>query len=410
MNDLVPASTPTDLFITDELLRRPPKTTDYLQEKCALQDLARHMVDHPNDVLSRLVGLAMEISSSSSSGISLYEADPAPGIFRWHHVHGLLAGFNGATTPRDFSPCGVCLDRAEPILCRHPEREYSWIADAHITVPEVLLVPLYVAGSHPLGTLWIVADGEGQFDSGHARVLTELAGFAGIAVHMLNTEQRLTAALEQQARLTREQEMLTMEMSHRVKNLFAIMAGMIKASARSASNPKEMALTLSGRLNALAAANALVRRTFGNADAAAHGTELAVVIRQVLLPHSNIKAAQSQERFEFDGPKIRLGEHATNGFALVFHELATNAVKYGSLGRDNGSIRVDWKVQNDCVYLTWCECGGPPVEGPPNKVGFGSTLATRTMVDQLGGVLSYNWKQRSGLIVTISVPVKYLSR
>ena len=77
-------------------------------------------------------------------------------MFRWRYLRGLLAPFEGATTPRNFSPCGITLDRNAPVLSARPERVYNWIADANISVPEVLLVPLYLGGTTPLGTLWIV--------------------------------------------------------------------------------------------------------------------------------------------------------------------------------------------------------------------------------------------------------------
>src|SRR5277367_5061165 len=151
------------VFITDELERRPAKKTDYLQEKLALQELAARMVEQPEEVLPRFVDLAMEMTGGVSAGLSLYEENPAPGVFRWQYLRGLLAPFNGATTPRNFSPCGITLDQNAPVLSTYPERVYNWIADANITVPEVLLVPLYIRGKIPLGTLWIVADDEGHF-------------------------------------------------------------------------------------------------------------------------------------------------------------------------------------------------------------------------------------------------------
>ena len=189
-----------DVFITDELDRRAPKKTDYLQEKLALQDLAARMADQPEEVLPRFVDLALEMTGGVSAGLSLYEEEPAPGVFRWQYLRGVLAPFNGATTPRDFSPCGITLDRNAPVLSQHPERVYGWIADANIVVPEVLLVPLYLGGKVPLGTLWIVSAREGHFDSGHARALTELAAFVGIALRMVRSEQRLNMAIEAQAR------------------------------------------------------------------------------------------------------------------------------------------------------------------------------------------------------------------
>ena len=74
---------------------------------------------------------------------------------------------------------------------RHPERAYAWIREVGIIVPEVLLVPLLNNGVDPIGTLWVVAKSGGKFDSGHARVMSELAVFAGIALHIAQTEDRL---------------------------------------------------------------------------------------------------------------------------------------------------------------------------------------------------------------------------
>jgi predicted acylesterase/phospholipase RssA len=96
-----------DVFITHELNKRPPKKTDYLQEKLALQDLAARMADEPEEVLPRFVDLAMEITGGVSAGLSLYEETSPPGLFRWQYLRGVLSPFNGVTTPRNFSPCGI---------------------------------------------------------------------------------------------------------------------------------------------------------------------------------------------------------------------------------------------------------------------------------------------------------------
>ena len=103
-----------DVFITHELYKRAPKKTDYLQEKLALQDLAARMADQPEEVLPRFVDLAMEMAGGVSAGLSLYEETPAPGVFRWQYLQGALSPFNGATTPRNFSPCGITLDQNAP--------------------------------------------------------------------------------------------------------------------------------------------------------------------------------------------------------------------------------------------------------------------------------------------------------
>ncbi|MBA3448831.1 MAG: GAF domain-containing protein [Pseudaminobacter sp.] len=212
---------PTEVFITHELATRPATMADFLKEKEALQQLAAGMVERPDAVLPEFVALAMEMCDGVSAGLSLFEQGSGAGVFRWQHVVGMLAAFDGATTPRHYSPCGITLDHRGPVLTRHSETLYAWIADAGIVLPEVLLVPLYIGGDAPLGTLWIVSDDEGHFHSGHARIASELATFVGIALHIQQTDQRLRKALD-------EQETLARETSHRVKNIFALTDSMIR--------------------------------------------------------------------------------------------------------------------------------------------------------------------------------------
>jgi two-component sensor histidine kinase len=365
-----------------------------------LQDLAARMADQPEDVLPRFVDLAMEMTGGVSAGLSLYEENPAPGVFRWQYLRGLLAPFNGATTPRNFSPCGITLDQNAPVLSTYPERVYNWIADANITVPEVLLVPLYIRGKIPLGTLWIVSDKVEHFDSGHARVMTELATFVGIAVRMLQTEQQLQRSLD-------EQETLTQEMSHRLKNLFAMTDGMIRMSARGATTKSELAEVLSGRLHALASAHALVRRDLRDIGPLPRASQLDALLRAIVKPHEDCSDT-ARSRFSMRGPAIGCGDHATNGMALVFHELATNAAKYGALSVDEGHVDVSWQQREGKLVLRWVERGGPPIESPPRNSGFGNKLTQTTVVGQFGGTLEYDW-QPAGLAVTISLPVERLS-
>lgn len=79
------------------------------------------------------------------------------------------------------------------------------------------------------------------------------------------------------------------------------------------------------------------------------------------------------------GPDVALGDHATNGVALVLHELATNAAKYGALSRDGGTVAVSWTIEGPELVLTWQEQGGPLVGGAPATLGFGSHLVKETV-------------------------------
>jgi hypothetical protein len=189
---------PDDLLITDELRHRIAHKADYQREKLAIQDLARQMAEQPDQVLPRLVHLAMELCGGQSAGISLYEArPPGPGIFRWHHLAGRYANFSGGTAPRDFSPSGVCFDVDHPILMARPERVYAFLSEAGVPNYEVLLVPLYAGQPDPLGTLWVISHDEAiHFDSGDARVTTELAAFAGLALKMIQDASVLRASEE----------------------------------------------------------------------------------------------------------------------------------------------------------------------------------------------------------------------
>lgn len=394
---LLQTSQTADIYITDELDRRPPKKANYLQEKLALQDLAAHMAEQPEEILPRFVDLAMQMTGGVSGGLSLYEASPEPGVFRWRYLRGVLAPFENATTPRNFSPCGVTLDCNGPVLSAHPERVYDWIADANIVVPEVLLVPLYLGGRQPLGTLWIISDQEGHFDRGHARAMSELAAFVGIALRMLNSEKQLTAALEQQ-------ETLAKEMSHRVKNLFAMTLGMVRFSEKAASTPADMAQILTGRLHALAEANAMVRRTFSD-HATPATADLADLVDKIMRPH----APRQKQHFAAKGPAIQLGEHATNGLALVLHELATNAVKYGALKSEQGTVELSWHEAGEHIVFDWRERGGPPIAAPPKSSGFGTRLTQTTVAGQFAGELTYDWKP-DGLAVTMRLPTASLAR
>jgi two-component sensor histidine kinase len=378
-----------EVVITDQLAVRPVGTPNYPAEKLALQQLADVMADQPSEILPRLVGLTMDMCNACSAGVSVLE--PGQSVFRWVGLSGVLSVFEGATTPRDFSPCGVCLDREAPVLMRHPERVYDWIRDAGISVPEVLLVPLLVRGAEPLGTLWVVAREGQHFDAGSARVLSELASFAGAALRMAQNEEKLAKALH-------EQETLTHEMSHRLTNVFAIVDGLVGLTAQHAKTKDDMAATLRGRIRAFGDAHALVKRTTAS-GAASKGISLVDVVERILSPYGRAS--------DISGPSVLLSEQATSDFALVFHELATNAAKYGALSRPGGSIAIVLRHQDGQVAIHWHERGGPEVSAP-TRTGFGSTLV-ETAMTRHDGAIAFDWN-RDGLHAVITAPMERISQ
>lgn len=371
-------------MITDELERRPPGRPDHLREKLAFQDLARKMSEGPAELLPELVRLAMDLCDADSAGISILQGQE----FRWFALTGALAAFEGTTTPRNDSPCGVCLDQRQAILMRHPEQVYAWIAEAKLTVPEVLLVPLTGRATAPLGTLWVIAGKRRSFDAGHAKVLGELASFTGAALHIVQSDEQLKTALQ-------EQETLLREMRHRVSNIFAVTDALVQMTALSSESPQEMAASLGGRLRALSDAHSLVRASSGVSPGTSRA-DLKSLMETVLKPYRIGR---------IDGAYVPIGERATNGMALVLYELATNAAKYGALSTAIGTVDVTWRTNDKELELQWQERGGPSVH-PPERQGFGTMLMEGTMAS-MGGRLTYDWHQH-GVVVRLVAPLEQL--
>lgn len=383
-----------DVVVTHELDHRPAPDTDHMRVKEAILELATNMADAPERVLPRFVDLAMETAGGVSSGISVYE----PPMFRWAFLRGSLAVFEGSQTPRNFSPCGLTLDEDCPLLTRHSERYYDWIAEKNVVLPEVLLVPLH-SGSDQLGTLWIVSNDIGHFHQGHVEAVTEIASFVSAALKTHQIEQQLRGALG-------EHQVLSREMSHRLKNVFSIVEGMVLLSARHAGSVAELSTSLSGRIRALAAAHGLIRRDFADHVRIPKVADMERLLRVVLEPHEALP--EEPRRFAIAGPAVPLGEHATNGVALVFNELATNALKYGALAQDGGTVEIDWRVADGHLEIVWRESGGPAVAGPPSTVGFGTRLVRETVTTTLAGTQRHDWRPQ-GLIVTLRVPEERLA-
>ena len=402
---------PRDVLITEELRRRMPSKADYERDKLAIQNLAHQMVDRPEAVMPTLVRLAMEACNAQSAAISLYEPEPpGPGVFRWHHLAGSIGGFSGDTTPRHLSPCSLVLDQRSPILLSMPERAYPYLAAAGVPLCEALLLPLYITGTEPAGTLWVITHDEQQhFDSGDVRVMTELAAFAGLALRMVRDAGELHAKEELLQQALEHQEMLTLEMSHRVKNLLAITSGIVSMSGRSAATPHEMTTTVLGRLYALAQAHSLVRRSADSGGEIHPSGTLQSVVETILRPYEHMKRIDGQSHSIVSGPAVEVGERALTSLALVFHEMATNAAKYGSLSVVEGTVRLSWRIEAGRLLFTWEEIAGPRVEAPPTAEGFGSLLARRSVAGQLGGELSYDWRPE-GLRAFISIPMEHLAK
>jgi PAS domain S-box-containing protein len=222
------------------------------------------------------------------------------------------------------------------------------------------------------------------------------------------TRQQLIGVAQDitQQKVAQEQQgLLVRELNHRIKNLFAITSGMITLSARSATTPKEYASNIRGRLSALSTAHDLILPNFGNF---ATPTSLEMLLRKILSPYVG-KPSLRDACLILNGPAVPLSAGAVTTFALILHELATNAAKYGALSVEDGILRITWECVDNNLILKWEERGGPPLSGPPKSEGFGTVISNHSVREQFGGTVSHRWEVE-GLSVELSVPMERLSR
>jgi PAS domain S-box-containing protein len=214
--------------------------------------------------------------------------------------------------------------------------------------------------------------------------------------------------ITERRRAQEQQNLLLRELNHRIKNLFAITGGMIALSARSATTPKEYAASLGGRLEALALAHELILPTPPGEDSPkSEPIRLDLLLEKILSPYAGKPNSPDSVRVSMDGPPVALGPQTVTTFALIIHELATNAAKYGSLSVEEGSLRITWVCVDHNLILKWEEAGGPPIAGPPKSRGFGTVLSNHSARVQLGGSLTHAWN-KAGLAVELSAPLDRL--
>lgn len=188
----------------------------------------------------------------------------------------------------------------------------------------------------------------------------------------------------------RRQQILVSELAHRVQNLLAVVQSL--ASQTKAGSVDEFRAALIGRLRALATApGMLFESRWRKAD-------LEAVLRQIMAPHME----HTSIRVRFAGPPVTLSADQVTGLALVVHELATNAAKYGALSSKSGQVGISWAMASDQLRLDWRESGGPTVEPAP-AASFGRTQIERT-VSYYGGWVELVF-ERSGLVCRLAFPL-----
>ena len=209
----------------------------------------------------------------------------------------------------------------------------------------------------------------------------EIAFVRGVA-------DRAWAAAER-ARAEERRALLVNEVNHRAKNAVAVVQAMLRLTE--ADDVPTFIKTVEGRVAALARAHT----TLANQQWA--GSSLHDLVRGELAPFMAGRAT-------IDGPAVTLPAVAAQPIAMAVHELATNAAKHGALSAETGTVAVAWRVEGRDLRIRWTERGGPPIEGAPERSGFGSRLLDGTIRKQLRGTVERTW-DASGLVCDVVVPL-----
>lgn len=186
------------------------------------------------------------------------------------------------------------------------------------------------------------------------------------------------------------QRLLMDELNHRVKNTLATVQAIAQQTLRGSTTPEQFTEAFESRLMALSKThNALT-------DSHWSGAGLRQILWQELSPYG-------AERVTLSGPEIQLSARLALALGMVFHELATNAAKYGALS-EAGQLRVTWSVEDtEVLSLEWRETGGPTPK-PPSRRGFGSRLIERSITGELQGTVAIDYDP-AGLICRFTVPL-----
>jgi len=224
---------------------------------------------------------------------------------------------------------------------------------------------------------WVAAKGRALFDG------------TGRCTRVLGT------ALDVSVRKRAEEHMrlLINELNHRVKNTLAIVQGITAQTLNRNEVPLEVRETLTARLVALARAHDVLT------DEKWAGADIREMAEVAAAPYQR----EASSPFRLDGPPTQAPPNTAIALALMFHELATNAAKYGALSTPGGEVRLSWTTtpapQGRRLDLTWREVGGPPVT-PPTRSGFGARLIRRGLAAELNAAVELDFHP-AGLVCTV---------
>ena len=326
-------------------------------------------------------------------------------------AHAILRGSTGVEAGDVCAPESIALDGPAPWplseVVRTQSRRITRLTGKFTDLPkgpweeppeEAIILPLTTgADAAPRGVLVLGANpyrrrNDDSFENFAALVARQ------IAITLVNVEtvevdreraknaDTLAVEIEHRRRIERHQNLLLDELNHRVKNTLATVQAMAMQTLKGVDMIARD--TFLARLFALSSQHDLL--TLDNWE----GASFEGVVRRALRPWRE----DEHQRFTVEGPPVHLDPKRALALGMGFHELATNAAKYGALSNNTGTIAVSWVLEPDgkSLKLTWQERGGPAITAPERR-GFGLRLIEHGLGRELGGMVRLDF-QPEGLV------------
>jgi two-component sensor histidine kinase len=209
----------------------------------------------------------------------------------------------------------------------------------------------------------------------------------------------VTLEITERKRFEEYMRRLVAELDHRVKNTLATVSAVVSHTRQARQSVPDFAAALEGRLRSMAATHELLGAHWWQ------GVSLSELVRRELAPYA------ARNNAEAGGPEVVLRPEAGQAMAMVLHELATNAAKYGALSSKKGRVSIRWDRRLNghphCLVLEWREIGGPPVIAPGNP-SYGTSTIRDLIPYEFGGTVDLVFAPE-GVQCRLELPTDWLN-
>lgn len=200
-------------------------------------------------------------------------------------------------------------------------------------------------------------------------------------------EQKLEEAV------AREQ-LLAQEMRHRIKNLYAVVSGLISLSEKEASQSADIPRLLREKLAAFSRVSDAIFEPSTIAPIDHDQIDMGLIVRSILRPYAN--------KYRAEGSPCAIPRAQLTPIILFLHELATNSIKYGAFSPEGGTVHITWITEGGLVLLKWLETCGAPIRQTTRDRGFGTDMVER-LARSIDGIVTREWAS-NGFVTELRFP------